>query len=408
VPVDATKPAGPTLDIAVTIRRTNATTWTSPVVVLGVAEPRFFVSERYPGHDVVGVDSRGLGRSGPSTACPELKDYQAEINTRNLQPAGVAAVRACVGKLASGPASAAALLDGGARANDVATVRRSLGIDKWAIHTARGSADITMHLLATDTSAITMVIAYTPFTVGTGLTPNSEKEAFDRFAADCAGIPTCAAKGDMQALLEKLVSLPPVTTKTIEPATGWPIVLDAVTARGGIAAALSRSALAAVLPGLLGGEASGGANEVIAGFYNSTPANWGATDPMALCQDLGFAEAPLKGGNDDHAGPFKGESVERMCDAIGPQPQMSAPPKSTGTIPVLVVVPSYENQGSEAGAKAIFAGYSNLNVVVVPGSPGDTPEFVSCFAKTASAFADAPTAKLDTSCLTSRDWVKFA
>ena len=409
VPVDPTKPTGPTLDIAVTVRRAKPDTWTSPIALIqSFAEPKFFAPERFTGHDVIALDARGVGRTGPNTDCPELKDYTAEINTRNLQPSGVAAIKACIAKLATAQVSLAAVIDNAARATDTATVRRSLGIDKWAIFTARGSADAVMYLLATDAKAITSVFAYTPYTVGAGITPNNAKDAFDRFATDCAGIPACTAKGDMQAHLATLMALPPVTTKTLETATGWPIVLDAVTARSGITGALSRSSLAAILPGLLGGEASGAANELIAGFYNSTPAPTDARSFAMLCQNLGFSEVPLNGGNDDHAGPFKGDSAKRMCDAIGPQPQMPAPPKSTGSIPVLVIVPSYESQGSEAGARAIFSGYPNLNVAVVPGNPNDLPEFLPCYVKTINTFFDAPTVKLDTTCLTSRDWVKFA
>ena len=409
VPADVTKPTGPTVDLALTIRRADPTKWTAPIALLvGEAAPRFFTLDRFTGHDIIGIDSRGDGRSLPNTECPDLAAYIAEINTRNLQTDAIAAVKACIAKAVAAPVSLAMLLDHHAAALDVATVRRSLGIDKWSVSTSRSSGDLVAHLLATDAGAISAVMAYTPYAVAAGSTANSENEAFTRFAADCASVPTCAAKGDLNALVAKMFGLPPVTTKTIEKATNWPVVLDSAAYRAGVAYALGDSAIAALLPGIIAGSIDGATNELTAGFFNTVKPVTNATRFSVACQDLGYIAPPLKGGGDDHAGPFKSSPGDRLCNSIGSVPQMVAAPKSSGTIPIMVVVPSYESAGSEPSAKALFAGYPNLTVVVPPGNPGSAPEFQPCYIGVSNAFMDSPTAKPDTSCLLSRDWVKFA
>ncbi len=415
VPIDPKVVGSGATNLAVTLRRTKPTVWTSPVVILAGPTPSqnwastTFTTDSFPGHDVVVIDVRGAGRSESSSDCPNLGDYTAELNTANLQPNGVTAMKACFAKFATVPVSLTSDLDHSIVASDIAAVRRSLGIDKWSIYSSTGAADIAIHLVATDADAIATIVARDPNAVGAAQTPNTIADAFDRLATDCAAAPTCAKNGDVKALLVDLVARPPVTTSTLEKATGWPIVLDSVSAQLGITGAMRNDGLAGLVPGILSGPHSAEADANTASLFDapgSFPIN--AAFIATFCQDLGYNTPALKGGAEDHAGAFKGVGWKRLCDLITPVPQMIAPPKVTSKIPVFTVLSSYENRSSESIAKAVFGGFSNLTVVTEPGVPNVTTANPACYIKTTTAFIDTPTAKLDTSCITKPEKVTFS
>ena len=96
----------------------------------------------------------------------------------------------------------------------------------WA---GNGSVDYAMHILKVDAKAVTAMMARDPNVVGTTAYASTVADAFDRFAADCAKSTKCAANGDMKVLLAKALDRlkTPVTTKTVDKATGSPVVLDA-------------------------------------------------------------------------------------------------------------------------------------------------------------------------------------
>jgi pimeloyl-ACP methyl ester carboxylesterase len=415
VPIDPKAAGGGATNLAVTLRRAKLRAWASPVVILAGPTPSqnwastTFTTDSFPGHDVVVIDVRGAGRSESSSDCANLGDYTAELNTANLQPNGVTAMKACFAKFATAPVSLTSDLDHSIVAADIATVRRSLGIDKWSIYTSTGAADIAIHLVATDADAIAAVVARDPNAVGAAQTPNTIAETFDRLATDCAAAPTCAKNGDLKALLVDLVARPPVTTTTLEKATGWPIVLDSVSAQLGLTGAMRNDGLAGLVPGILSGPHSAEADANTSSLFDapgSFPIN--VAFIATFCQDLGYNTPALKGGADDHAGPFKGVGWKRLCDLITPVPQMVAPPKVTSKIPVFTVLSSYENRSSESITKAVFAGFANLTVVTEPGVPNATTTNPACYIKTTSAFIDAPTAKVDTTCLTKPEKVTFS
>ena len=415
VPIDPKTPGGPATNLAITLRRANPTTWTSPVAILRGAQPfhdwasTTFTTDSFPGHDLVVIDTRGSGRSDSSSDCPTLSAYTAELNTANPQPDGVTAVKACLAKFAAAPVSLASDLDHSVVAADIAAVRRSLGIDKWSIYASNGGADIAIHLTGTDAAAIGAIVTRDPNVVGTGPTPNSIAEAFDRLAKDCAAVPTCAKNGDLKAGLVALVAKPPVTTTALEKGTGWPIVLDSVNAQIGIAGAMRTDGLVGLVPGIVTGPSNPEADAATAAFFDapgSFPTNIAFI--ATFCQDLGYTQPALKGGADDHAGAFKGTSWKRFCDPIGPLPQMDAPPKVTSRIPVFTILSSYDNRSSESIAKAVFGGFANLTVVTEPGVPSVSTANLACFHKATAAFIDNPTAQPDTTCLTKPEKVTFS
>jgi pimeloyl-ACP methyl ester carboxylesterase len=412
VALDPAKPDGAKINLAVTIRQADPSKWTSPIVIpSGFTNwddpPFFFGPDKFVGHDLIEIDARGSGRSDGVSICTDLHDYTGELNTWRLSPAASSAAKACIAK--ADPALLASLLDNSVFAADVVAVRRALGIDKWMMLARLGGADIGLHVLKTDGPAVTAIIARDPNAVGSTGTTSTIADAFDRFAADCAKVPKCAANGDMKVLLAKALDRlkTPVTTKTLEKATGSPVVLDAVAVQFGIRSALFDSSLTPLLPGLIAGLATGDGDELVAGFYASRAATDTADGFALSCQTVGWVFPPLTAAaNGDHAGLFGVGSNQRYCDAIGPVRQMTPPPKITSEIPVLVILASYDPRSSEAVAKSIFAGFSHTTIVTAAGVPSAGLK-VPCYHQVTSAFANAPTAKVDTACMSGADGNTF-
>lgn len=411
VPIDPTKPAGPTLATQVTLRRADPAKWTSPILWLASgSQPRidwkdlaFYVPENFVGHDLVIVDLRGGGRTNNDGGrCANLNDYTAEINTFNVLPDAAAAIKACIAKANANNVPLLSTIDHSVAAADLVAVRKSLGIEKWMLYSSTGGADVALHLLKADAAAITAYVARDPNAVGTALSTTSLAEAFDRFAADCAAAPKCAANGDLKAKLATgLARLKtPVTTKTKEVVTGNPVVLDALVEQAGARFALQDPTFASILPGLISGLATGEADELVAGFEASQDPGTDPTQIAMICQDLGYGFTALKPVGDDKGGLFVGMSNKRYCDAIGPIPQLAAAPKITSTIPVFVVLSSYVGNSSETIAKSLFAGFTNATFTTVPGVSAASQK-VGCYTKVLAAFFDAPTTKADPSCLQS-------
>lgn len=137
--------------------------------------------------------------------------------------------------------------------------------------------------------------------------------------------------------------------------------------------ALFDSSLTPILPGLIAGLATGDADELVAGFYASRPAGLdSAADFANSCPILGWLwPARPAVAADDHPGLFAEYSNQRLCDAVGPVPQITAPPKITSDIPVLVILSSYDSRSSEAVAKSIFSGFSHASFATATGSDVD-------------------------------------
>lgn len=412
VPLDPAKPDGTKINVAVTIRRADPSKWTSPILVLpggaGVLpmvvwpDPPFF--DNFVGHDLIEIDARGAGRSDGAATCPALDSYNGELNTARLSPAASAAAKECIAKSATDTVPLATILDHSVLAADVVAVRQALGIDKWMMWTSYGHADIAMHILKGDAAAVTAYIARDPNAVGAGVSASTLADTFDRFAADCAKSPKCAANGDMKVLLSKALDRlkTPVTTKTVDKATGTPIMLDALAIQSGVRTALFADTLVPILPGLIAGLATGDADELVAGYYAGRAAGDEAVGLATNCQTTGYGFPSLTAPSGDHPGLFAGYSNKRFCDAIGPVPQIAPPPKIASDIPVLVLLSRYEPRSSEAVAKLVFAGFSHVTFVTAAGVNAANLK-VPCFTKVTSAFANAPTTPVDTSCMSGTD-----
>jgi pimeloyl-ACP methyl ester carboxylesterase len=411
VPVDPTSPGGATLNLAVTVRRVKPGETSSPVLQLSALSVTWFdwtspvPASRFPGHDIVYVDTRGSGRSDGATDCPDVGKINGELNALVFSPEAAVTLKACLAKADASTVPLTAMLDHDLVAADLVAVRKALGIGRWAVSAPGAGADLGVRLVKTDGAAITAIVARAPAALDHGMNADTIAEAFDRLAADCAAVPSCATNGDLKAQLAKVVALPPVTTNTKD-GNGTAMVLDANSLKGGIRGAMGNPDLAKVLPGLLSGMAGGSANDLVAGAFVRTPGVATVAEMATLCQDVDYSAPGLKTTSAVHGGLFTGATFKPLCDLIGPVPQIPPLPQVTSDIPVLVPLASYDGRSSETVATAIFTGFTNTSYVKIPGV-SDPNVQVACYSPTLTQFVEHPNDPLDTSCLTSPDFATF-
>lgn len=407
VPVDPAAGATPAVNLAVTVRRADATTWTAPVLsILGTA-PAFSwtdpsASTVFTGHDVIWIDQRGAGRSDGVTTCPDVVKYPGDFHTDNLSPEAVAAFAACFAKTKSSVVPFASIFDHALVAADFEIVRRALAIDKWALYAGSAGADIALHLVDEAPASVSALVSRTPTAIGAGGSMNDLAAAFNRFADDCAAAPKCSAKGDLKQVLAAVYQrdVNPVTTKTVDPGSGRPIVLDRHTLIDSMHA-IGSTALATLVPEFLPGGVDGSSDEQVAQAFISNPIDPFAWEFVGHCQNLDYTFPGLVTTSNDQAGIFADYTPKRFCDAVGPLPQYSPRATPTSDIPVLAVLPSYDPRSSVTTLKHLFSGFANTTIVEVPRIIDPISQLRDCFFATANAFLAAPTATLDTSCLTS-------
>ncbi|MFM2070735.1 MAG: hypothetical protein RLZZ623_998 [Actinomycetota bacterium] len=407
VPVDPAVADGPTLDLAVTVRRANDTTWTSPVLSILGTTPSYPWTDPnaatvFDGHDVIWVDQRGAGRSEGVTTCPDLPKFAGEIRTANLGSDALAALKACFAAAAAGPVPFASIFDHNVVAADIGVVRRALGIDAWALYAGSAGADIALHLVDQEPASVTAIVTRTPTAVGAGGSTNDLAAAFARFVADCAAATECSKAGDLEKAFELTYQrlAVPVTTKSLEPGTGTPIVLDQHALLDSLHS-IGSVALATSVATLLPGGVDGSSDEAVATAFATSPIDPFAWPYVGDCQSLDYTHPGLITTADDKAGLFAGYTTHRFCDAIGPLPQYPERAQPASDVPVLVVLPSYDPRSSVTTVKQIFGGFPNTTVIEVPGSVDPIQQLRECFFATANAFLADPTGSVDSGCLTS-------
>ena len=409
VPVDYAKPAGKTIELAVTVMRADSSKWTSPVVrMLGLGSIVDWNAAFLPivGHDSIAVDQRGVGRSAPYGDCEGLSPYRADINTLQIDATLGALLKSCVQAATTADLPLASTLDDSVIAKDHSVVRRSLGIDTWGIYSTTFSAGVALQMIALEPTAISSLFTIGPLSIADPNRAANTQAAFTTFATDCAAAPKCSANGDLNAALMQFAKRlrPGITTKTPDPSptTGDVVKLSEAAVLRGIEISMVNPSIAPVIPGLIAGGAAGGtagadADELIAGFFVSSPGNTNAFDFATECQihtasrDATSAVGPGK--------PFGAFSEQVICEATGPVPAAKMPPAVRSDIPVFVVVPPYNAQSMKEGRATVLQGFTKSTTVLVPGVSDVTAELSACLLSTRAAFFDNPSATIDTTCL---------
>ena len=391
VPVDYSLPEGPTLDIAVTVARLDPTSWTSPILRAGI--PAAVAWDRplptaLPGHDYIGIDPRGQGRSA-ALSCSDLEKYKATLLIGRLDDTVAALLKQCMQGLLVGPVPLISAIDPQVAAMDAIIVRRALGIDKWGLYAAGYMTDRAVHMIELDPSSITGLMLVGPRIVGYGPTPGSVDAQLAAFVTDCAAAPACAANGDMNALSEALFAAAAggLTSTNVNDETGKPVRFDDKMVRGAMSSIIGFQPVVTLVPTIL----AGGPQATVDQLVTTAEAQAQSPNPVDLalrCQQLSYVGLSALD---------RGESA--LCDAMGPLPQLAAAELLASNIPVLVLSPSYLDVTSDT-AKQIFHNFTTLTVLNVPGMADPGLVIHDCWNGVRVAFFDNPTKPVDTACLT--------
>ena len=381
--------------------------WNSPVLKILSHAQAFLLGpdatvEHFGDHDLIWIDHRGQGRSAAYPRCDDLATHAAQLNTIQIDDGLAQLLRDCVQPTLTAGVPLSTVMDQDVSANDFDLVRQALGIDQWAIYAASLGTDIALRMIKDHPDTVTALLAAAPSVAGVSQSAATAEAAFQAFAADCAAIPTCAANGDLNALLDTVIErfTPGVTTATVDPTTGELVRLDLPSLANGISVAISDATLAAVVPSLLVGLADGSGDDVVAGFFVSRPAS---SDPIFYaddCPSLGYIRPPVSEFGDTTLGRFGAMSWAPECDALGPIPPNSEVLPVESDIPVLAVMPEYNPRSNPDVAAEVFAGFPNTTIIQAPGIAQLSVQLPECQNAVTLAFFDDPTGATDTTCLT--------
>jgi hypothetical protein len=409
VPVDPTHPAAGTLKLAVTARRAGPATWTSPVLIfnqqaVGLAFGPPPAPTYFAGHDLVWIDGRGVGHSDGAVDCSELDKLPGQLGTANIAAPGLGIIKDCFAKAAGSSVPLAAVLDHDLGAADIIAVRHALGIERWAVNAAGPSTDLAVRLVGADADGTTALVVRTPQAVGQGMSPTTINEAFESYAADCAASVNCAQAGDLHTLLAA-VAARPLRTTDVKDRDGSPVLLDKLSTQLGIAGAMSNTVLAPILPTILAAPDDGGTAAANAFVANGFPSQSAGT-LASWCQNGDYVYPGLSKTDDSKGGPWVGTSYKRLCDAIGPIPQMRPLGEVTSKVPVLVVLVAYDGRSDRDTAMKIFRNFSNLTMLTIPHM-SDPSAQLPCFNPMRTSFIEHPDTKLDTACVDASTFKTF-
>ncbi len=406
VPIDPAVPDDATIDLAVTVERSDPAVWQSPILWLGGPLPifAFTTHESYVGHDKIWVDHRGVGRSASYPQCTELDPFLTEIATLQMGSEVTEALGSCVQATVDAKLPLASVIDPNVTVADLAVVRRALGIDQWSIGAQGAGLDVALRAVADDPDSITSIVAAFPAVAGASQSNEQAEATFATFAADCAAAPDCAAIGDLNALLDQALARvePGVVTQTVDPGTGSFVVVNDDVLVNGVNNALSSPDYAAILPSLIAGVANGSGIDVVASAFVAGAKITYGTDPVLYalnCQEVAYLRPAMDTWGSSSGGRFAMRDWQAQCDAVGPVPQIPALPTISSSIPVFAVVPAHDPRSSVEQAEQIFSEFPNTTIIAVPGISSVRDQLTECWRATVTAFLDDPTAELDTTCL---------
>lgn len=384
---DFTKPDGPTLNIAVTVRQITPGTWTSPILYASSVRPNFggatsglYDSRNdFVGHDVIWIDHRGVGRSDGRTVC-----------------AGVAAATPLSFELEK-PLIKQCL----ETANDFAAVRRSLGVTNWSVFTTGTSFEYAIRLSKLDPGTIASIVAFNPNVAGLGLSIASLTHAFEEYTKGCAESTECAANGRFDEIFARAKEAAKTTsvTKIIDPSTNQLVALDMQSFIQGVALGISDPSLAPILPALLSKPANAAWNDSVAKLFVQRAILLDAFDVALNCQPLDYIYPSQKSWA-TATGPYAGYSRNYICDGLTGIPEASSIIGFDTDIPILTITSRYTGATNQQAVAEMLKNATRTTQVDVPGLNDIRVQLHDCWQATSQAFFANPSGTTDTSCLT--------
>ncbi|MFM2070737.1 MAG: hypothetical protein RLZZ623_1000 [Actinomycetota bacterium] len=368
--------------------------------------------------DVVVLDQRGVGRSEPHLACPELDaplDGTHAWDERLAQGRDAALV--CRSRFIEQGIDLNGY-DTIESAADVVALRKALGYSSWTVTGMSYGGRLAREVYRQDPTGVAALVLDSAVTTAPSNPASLVQQADDAIAAlatACAVQPACAkANGDVAANLAIAASRLDTVPYTVAATDGAaPITLAGTDLYDGAFSALSRTDLVPVLPAIAASLATGdnsALNAAVAELVQTAAADprddfaTGAQD-LIMCADEGgaFTDADRAALAD----PGRWATLLLRwgwaeCDVWAVEPvaggQLSA---VSGSVPVLAVNGQLDPSTPPSFADEIRAQFPAATTLVYPGGGHGVLFMNDCATTIALAYYAHPAAHLDTSCVAS-------
>jgi len=383
------------------------------------------------------MESRGVGHSEPSLACPEfdrlaIDAVEAPSGDPIFRQKVLTAVKACRDRLTASGVDVAAY-DAAAAGADVADLRRALGITRWNLIGFGSQSRILIEAARQDADAVRSMVLDSPQLPDLPdalLAERGLNDAIETLASACAADTACNATAPalsdlFGSALAQLDAHPVTVTTTTAPL--------ALSAGGPLEIKVDGGALLRVVRSILGGD--GPANIPQLPSTIASAANAGVSDQLLriLGSDLtlcaGYRPTCLHGGSfslgaylsilcrDD--APFldlaavDGDPTPAYHTVFGDNPYLAGcvpwavPPADDvvhqplgGSLPLLVLVGQFDAFVPDMLVTQSLSDRLNAYLVRVPAQTHNVLGFTECTLAIRNAWVDAPEAPpADMSCL---------
>jgi len=439
VPEDRSKPDGRKVVLPVAIVHAAGHPTPDPVVYFsggpgfaGLPAVQGFLKHGYTAdRDVIIFDQRGTGDAKPSLACPEVytanalnnADVRVRFDVARKRFAG--AVRACAHRLRAAGVDLNQY-NTTAVAQDAADLRRALRIKKWNLFGVSYGTTVALQTMRADAEGIRSVVVDSVFPPDVAWNSTQTVHDFARiqrvFFDGCASDPACHARyPHLEADYHEAVKVldgHPYRTRYTDPFSkkNTPFVIDGATATSGFFQALYDSDLIPLLPGVIEQIKAGTAGPILEGLVQQLgPDINGAAEAQhqaVNCSDRANSvrddDAPkLVAQNSDYSRFLISYTV---CSAIDVAPAPAGFADAVRSdIPTLVLGDEYDPVTPPDDSRHTAQALSHATFVLFPGLGhgavfSDRPCPITIF----KAFLAAPTARVNSSCVSSMGPPKWA
>jgi pimeloyl-ACP methyl ester carboxylesterase len=373
--------------------------------------------------DLILTAPRGNWSSQPAMMCPEIAQFEVRrigmvYGAASTGAQNAEAARACRDRLAAGADLAA--FNTIESANDLADLRRALGIRQWNVFSVSYGTNLALTYMRVDPDGIRSVVldgVTPPSAASPGWTWSSVREAFDNMTNACVAQPACNARYPNLAriFIDQVIRLEanPVTTTVAVPNVGdVKVVLDgsALLDWFGGTATNSAAGFPEAVDQLARGNPRPIAEQVAA---KADPAQavlvaegqalnvfcrewipYESLDEEQRLAQQAFPDFPASVRAQAPQLPFMREVCKAWNVPKGPEAVRAATPSA---IPTLVLSGGYDAQTGPQWGRYVAGRLSRSTAVTVPGWPHGVYH-QPCAAKVIASFVDNPL-QPDTGCV---------
>ncbi len=430
VPEDRSKPTGRTVRLPVAVLHSvDPAPAPDPIVYFsggpgysGLDNVGLFMRGDLGGRrDVIFFDQRGTGGSDPSLDCPEVHEATATILSaaapfEEEQQTGKAALLACRDRLRAQGVDLE-MYDTPTTGDDVADLKRALGIDEWNLFGVSYGTTVALEVLRSHPDGVRSAVidSVFPTTVHDGLEglAASLERVLGVFYGGCAADPACASayptlQQDVDALIDSLTT-EPYHGHIANPVLGreQDIAITGADALAGLFTAFYDSGLIPSLPQLIevvrSGEGGGIIDQLAVEGIDFTNGAAEAETAAVTCADRQRFFDP----NTDAA--LLAEHPEYttlavlggdVCDEFDVEPVPESFNDAVHSdIPTLVLADEYDPVTPPPDSKAAADALAESTFVLFPGLGHGAVFAADCPRAIYLAFVDDPSSAVDTSCV---------